>query len=88
MYAFLNKFLNRNMTQGLYLSPVCPIKTKSPVAGTVIGAEYGSPFERDLLTYLEAYGHSLLDIYNLVRNYDWSSCKVVDKSSNTVVANI
>lgn len=76
IYAPDKKQFNRNMTQGIYLSPRCYVKTTPPVPGTITGAEYESPFERDLLTYLEAYGHSLRDVYDMVRKYDWSPCKV------------
>ncbi|KAI8138871.1 tyrosyl-DNA phosphodiesterase I [Fennellomyces sp. T-0311] len=67
-----------DMTQGIYQTPHCPLKEDSAQdQGTVIGAEYGSPFERDFINYLNAYGPSLQEIRKLVRLYDWSLCKGV-----------
>ncbi|KAI9495019.1 tyrosyl-DNA phosphodiesterase-domain-containing protein [Zychaea mexicana] len=69
------------MTQGVYQTPHCPLKetgeesTLNGNEGTIVGSEFGSPFERDLINYLNAYGISLKDIRSDVRQYDWSSCK-------------
>lgn len=65
------------MTQGVYMSPLCPLKQDSrPVAGTVIGAEFGSEFERHLVSYFQAYGPDLAALRKQVALYDWSQCKV------------
>lgn len=70
----------RQMTQGVYMSPLCPLKQDSqPVAGTVIGAEFGSEFERHLISYFQAYGPDLSALRKQVALYDWSQCKVNKK---------
>ncbi|KAI8391482.1 tyrosyl-DNA phosphodiesterase I [Radiomyces spectabilis] len=68
-----------DMTQGIYLSPRCPLKedAPSPVPGTLINSDYGSPFERQLIEYLKTYSPSLMDICATLRLYDWSQCKVI-----------
>ncbi|CDS09650.1 hypothetical protein LRAMOSA11010 [Lichtheimia ramosa] len=66
------------MTQGVYMSPMCPLKQDSQsVAGTVIGAEYGSEFERHLISYFQAYGPDLSALRKQVALYDWSQCKAI-----------
>lgn len=70
----------RQMTQGVYMSPMCPLKQDSQsVAGTVIGAEYGSEFERHLISYFQAYGPDLSALRKQVALYDWSQCKVITR---------
>ncbi|KAG2219788.1 hypothetical protein INT45_008879 [Circinella minor] len=65
------------MTQGIYQTPYCPLKPNKPTKnqGGVVGSEYGSRFERDLVNYMNAYNTSLREIRALVRLYDWSACK-------------
>ncbi|KAI9253391.1 tyrosyl-DNA phosphodiesterase I [Phascolomyces articulosus] len=65
-----------SMTQGIYQTSHCPLKTNTSTnQGTTVGSECGSRFERDLLNYLDAYGASLRDIRDFIRQYDWSDCK-------------
>lgn len=67
------------MTQGVYRTPVCGLKkstSSTDVGGTVIGSEFGSPFEKDLINYLETYGSPLQQIRKKLSMYDWSPCKV------------
>ncbi|KAI9318182.1 tyrosyl-DNA phosphodiesterase I [Dichotomocladium elegans] len=69
------------MTQGVYLSPMCPLKQDKKQGesniGTIIGAEYGSAFEKDLLSYFEVYGGDLQALRDQVALYDWSACKAI-----------
>ncbi|KAF7727835.1 hypothetical protein EC973_006948 [Apophysomyces ossiformis] len=66
------------MTQGVYVSPKSPLKPSSSIPGTLIGSEYGSPFERDLVDYLDAYeNYEIVKLRERLMQYDWSSCKAV-----------
>lgn len=67
------------MTQGVYRTPRCPLKSieNRSIRGTLIGSEYGSPFEHELIKYLKAYQlRRIFDIVIKLKLYDWSSCKV------------
>ena len=66
------------MTQGAYQTPYCHLKPNKSTKNQdgLVGSEYGSRFERDLVNYMNAYNTSLREIRALVRLYDWSACKV------------
>ncbi|GAA5815332.1 hypothetical protein MFLAVUS_008838 [Mucor flavus] len=68
------------MTQGVYRTPRCPLKSieNRSIRGTLIGSEYGSPFEHELIKYLKAYQlRRIFDIVIKLKLYDWSSCKAI-----------
>lgn len=71
------------MTQGVYRTPRCTLKSKkdagfSVAAGSIQGAEFGSPFERDMSNYLRGYDLPVLnEVAHRLRFYDWSACKAV-----------
>lgn len=71
------------MTQGVYRTPRCALKSKkdtglSVAAGSIQGAEFGSPFERDMSNYLRGYDLPVLnEVAHRLRFYDWSACKAV-----------
>ncbi|CEP17002.1 hypothetical protein [Parasitella parasitica] len=59
------------MTQGIYQSPKCFLKTN----GT---SPHTSPFESDLIKYLRAYRLSCLSsTIASISRYDWSPCKAI-----------
>ncbi|KAL0138872.1 tyrosyl-DNA phosphodiesterase I [Mucor lusitanicus] len=60
------------MTQGVYRSPKCSLKTNGS------NTSAASPFESDLIKYLRAYNLSCLSstIASIAR-YDWSVCKAI-----------
>jgi hypothetical protein len=65
------------MTQGVYRTPRCPLKTDT--SGFLRGAliDSGSPFERELIKYLRAYRlRCIYEVISKLRLYDWSSCRV------------
>lgn len=68
------------MTQGVYRTPRCMLKTESSVSappGTVTGSDYGSPFEHDMIKYLQAYNLNCLSpIIAKLKMFDWSQCRV------------
>lgn len=79
LLAKKNYFYFRYMTQGVYRTPRCPLKSieNRSIQGTLIGSEYGSPFEHELIKYLKAYQlRRIFDIVIKLKLYDWSSCKV------------
>ncbi|KAL9555830.1 hypothetical protein MBANPS3_002167 [Mucor bainieri] len=59
------------MTQGVYQSPKCVLKSNS-------SASASSPFESDLIKYLRAYNLSCLgSTITSISRYDWSVCKAI-----------
>ncbi|KAI9243415.1 tyrosyl-DNA phosphodiesterase I [Helicostylum pulchrum] len=69
-----------NMTQGVYRTSRCPLKSMENrgIWGTLIGSEYSSPFEHELIKYLKEY--QLRRVFNILiqlKLYDWSSCKAI-----------
>ncbi|ORY90447.1 tyrosyl-DNA phosphodiesterase I [Syncephalastrum racemosum] len=65
-----------DMTQGVYMTPLCPIKSSATQVGRVTGSTYGSPFEKDLCAYLSAYA-SLSFAREWIREYSWATCKAI-----------
>jgi hypothetical protein len=65
------------MCQAAYQTPTIPLKSSTSASGILIGAEHGSPFERDLLTYFRAYRMQVTDnLCAKLEQYDFSKCKV------------
>lgn len=63
------------MTQGVYRSPKCFLKTKDLGLSSSTNA---SPFESDLIKYLRAYNLPCLTAtIMLISRYNWSLCKAI-----------
>lgn len=63
------------MTQGVYRSPRCPLKSDSRKLNPDLSDS--SLFEIDLIKYLCAYQlRPIFKVITQLKLYDWSSCKV------------
>ncbi|KAI9346313.1 tyrosyl-DNA phosphodiesterase I [Pilaira anomala] len=64
------------MTQGVYRSPRCPLKSDSHKVNPNVS--YSSLFETDLTKYLCAYQlRPIFKVITQLKLYDWSSCKAI-----------
>ena len=64
-------------TQGVWMSPALYRKQLDHVAG--LEGKHGKAFSDDLVQYLDAYGTTLKFWSDLVKQYNFSPVKVVDK---------